>query len=154
MEWQVSDYLFLVSLLVAILGTLLAFFEWRRKNSLKRVEFLNKLIVDFRTDKEINDAVYVIEYKRDWYNNEFHGSDLERKIDKYLSFLSYICYLKSKKHISNSEFKFFEYKVNRAINSSDVKSYLSFLGGFSSLNHSNCSFCYLIDYLLINEYEI
>ena len=69
--------------------------------------------------------MYIIDYDDDWYNDNFHGSkDLEPQIDKLLSYLSYICYLRKKKILTNHEFQVFTYQLNRTCNSFSIEEYL------------------------------
>ena len=53
-------------------------------------------------------VVKKIIYKK-WYSESFHQSgELELKVDKTLSYFSYICYLKRQKIITDKEFDFFK----------------------------------------------
>ena len=44
---------------------------------LKRAEYMLSLIEKIRNDP--SSGFYVIEYKNDWYNENFHRSELEKK---------------------------------------------------------------------------
>jgi hypothetical protein len=113
MKWHISDYLLLVSLVMGAIGGLFAFFQWRKNISLRRADYINVLIEKIRTDDIIKEIFYMIEYSQQhWYNEKFHQSTLEVKVDKCLSYFSYICYLKAMCLITKREYKFFEYEIN------------------------------------------
>ena len=95
--------------------------------------------------------MYTIDYhEKPWYGDTFHNSDMEFAIDKLLSYLSYICYLKKTRNISNEEFKALEYEIVRACSSYDVQAYLWNLYHFSKACNAKCSFDYLITFGLEN----
>ena len=83
-----------------------------------------------------------------WYNPNFHHikDDFEYKIDKALSYLTYICYLRKENRIEKKDFCILQYEINRACISPAVQNYLWNLYHFSNNQNTICSFQYLIDY--------
>lgn len=103
-EFCISDIVSIISLLLVITGGLFAYYQWRRDIALKRANYINELTEKIRTDDSIKDVVYLLDYDDHWYSQEFHGSGkLEFKMDKTLSYFSYICYLRKQRIISNSD---------------------------------------------------
>ena len=98
-----------------------------------------------RFDEDMAKAFYLIEYK-DWYDKDFHGGEEELRIDKCLSYLSYICYLLKTGNLAKEERKFLEYVLFRACKSQSVQAYLWNLYCFSETQNTKPSFQYLIDY--------
>ena len=140
-----------VYLLLVIIGGLFAGFQWQVSNKIKRAEFINEIIEKLSFDRDLARTMYMIEYinyqKKSWYDENFHsGSETEFDIDKLLSYLSYICYLKKTKNIKNEEFKFMQYEIVRVCSSLDVQAYLWNLYHASRFCKSNCSFEHLIEY--------
>lgn len=155
-NWTISDLLSLFSIIIAIIGGIFAYRQWLFSNKTKRAEFINQIINKLRFQNEMIDVWNLIEYNSKWYNEEFHNNkELERKMDEFLSFLSYICYLYKEKHITNKEFSILQYEINRTCKSSEIQNYLWNLYHFSNIQKYDCSFQYLIDYgvnnNLINE---
>ena len=73
----------------------------------KRSGYINDLIEKIRTDEYIKDVVYMFDYNKKWYSESFQQSgELELKVDKTLSYFSYICNLKRQKIITDKEFDF------------------------------------------------
>lgn len=65
--------------------------------SLIQARHINELAEKIRTDKDIENIIYLIEYNKEWYNEYFHGSkDMERAIDKTLVYFSHALYLRKK----------------------------------------------------------
>lgn len=89
----------------------------------------------------------MFDYGEEWYSMQFHGSgELELKVDKTLSYFSYICYLKRQKIISNKEFDFFKYEVERILMNQQVQDYFYNLFHFSNKFGTPFTFKYLFEY--------
>ena len=71
---------------------------------------------------------------------------MEVKMDKTLSYFSYICYLRDRHIISNKEFKFLKYKIERILVNPEVQDYLYNLYHFSKKFNLPLSFHYLFEY--------
>lgn len=152
-NWTVEDILSIIMILLSIAGGIFAYRQWTTSNKTKRTELIKQVVEQLRFDKEMVDTMYLLEYDDMWYDDGFHNrnDDLEYRIDKLLSYLSYICYLKTEKHISNKEFRILRYEVNRVCTSPFVQSYLWNLYHFSQEEGVDCSFQYLIDYGISNK---
>lgn len=152
-NWSIQDILSLFSIILVIIGGLFAYKQWEYSNKTKRADFINQIIINLRFDKEMAETMNMIDYSNKWYDEYFHNnkSGLEYKVDKVLSYLSYICYLVKEKHISKIDFVILEYEINRTCLSSSVECYLWNLYHFSVSQKSKCSFQYLIDYGIQNE---
>lgn len=138
----------LFTFVFAVVGGVFALVQWVTMNNIRRAEFINQIIDKLRFDKEMVETMYMIEYDFTWYNERFHGSEsnLEYKIDKILSYLSYICYLESTGNIKKREFRVFKYELNRTCKSPCIQNYLWNIYHFSNINESSCPFEYLINY--------
>ena len=153
LRWMVSDYLSLVSIILVIGGGFFTYRQWAASNKTKRAEWLTQIIEKLRFDEEMVQAMNTIDYDHAWYGADFHDENkkLEYQIDKLLSYLTYICYLKEMKSLSEKEFKLLRYEVNRACGSKQVQYYLWNLYHFSQAEGTECSFQYLIDYGIENR---
>lgn len=147
-NWSIDNILTVISLIPVIIGGIFACRQWSNANKTKRAEYINQIIEKLRFDESLAEAMYIIDYNDTWYDEDFHESnnELEYKIDKLLSYLSYICYLKKEKNIRDEEFKILKYEIERVCTSSSVQSYLWNLYHFSKTQNTECSFQYLIDY--------
>lgn len=92
--------------------------------------------------------MYMIDYGTSWYDRNFHNreDDLEYRVDKVLSFLNYVCYLRKEKNLGKKEFRILCYEVNRVCISPDIQNYLWNLYHFSVKQGTECSFQDLIEY--------
>ena len=147
-NWSVDNILSAISILLVIAGGLFAFKQWASSNQTRRTELIHQIIEKLRFDEDIARTMYLIDYGTPWYNEDFHDrdDDLEYRIDKVLSFLNYICYLRKEKMFSKREFRILQYEINRACVSFDVQCYLWNLYHFSIKQGTVCSFQDLIDY--------
>jgi len=144
----IDNYLTIISLIMVAIGGIFAGIQWNASNRIKKAEFIEQIIEKLRFDKDMAIVMYKIDYGDSWYNDDFHNgnADSEFEIDKLLSYLSYICYLKETRNISENEFKVLQYEVLRVCSSFDVQSYLWNLYHFSKKFNTKCSFEYLISY--------
>ena len=122
--------------------------QWKKGLAGKRSEYIYSLIEKVRSDEDIREAYYLIEYNNDWYDEHFHeNKSLEPKMDKMLTYFSYVCYLYKVKEISDDEFSFFKYNIEWILMNSGVINYLYNLYHFSkSMGIKNFSFKYLLEY--------
>lgn len=132
---------------VTFLGIILALCQWKRTIKFKRADYINELTEKIRTDEAIKQTVYMIDYGAIWYNEAFHGSkELEVRVDKTLSYFSYICYLKMSGLITKREFRFFKYEINRILVNQFVKDYFYNLYHFAKRNKAPMTFDFLFRY--------
>ena len=146
--YNISDVLTAVSVFVVIIGGVFSLIQWMKNQQLKRGEYINELTEKIRTDEDIKEIVYLMDYNDEiWYTAKFHGSgEFERKVDKTLSYFAYICYLKKKRLITASEFEFFEYEIRRILMNHQVVEYLYNLYHFSDKHKMHFTFYYLFLY--------
>jgi len=116
-------------LLVAVVGGMFALYQWSKSNSLKKARFLNSFIEKIRGDKDIVEILRYLDLNDSWYSIEFHDSDdesrqrFEQKMDKTLSYFSYICYLREKRIITDKEFNFFNWHIKLILKNPGIQDY-------------------------------
>ena len=143
----VSNELKGISQLIAIIGGVFVFYQWQHNNRLKKADYINELTEKIRTDKMIKKTVYMFGYDKHWYSKEFHsGGNLEIRVDKTLSYFSYICYLKSRRIITKKELYFFRYELESILGNEEVQDYLYNLYHYSASMGVPMTFKYLFDY--------
>lgn len=146
-EINISDITSIISIIMVMIGGIFGYYQWRKNILLRRAGYINELTEKIRTDKYIKDVVYMFDYDYKWYSEKFHGSGkLELKVDKTLSYFSYICYLKVQKIISDKEFNFFKYEIERILMNEQLQDYFYNLYHFSNKNNTPMTFLYLFEY--------
>lgn len=152
-NWSVDNILSAISVILVITGGIFAYRQWIASIQIKRTELIQQIMTCLRFDEEMAETMYTIEYDYSWYDITFHDRNdgFEHRIDKLLSYLSYICYLKKEGNISANEFRILQYEINRTCTSPCVQAYLWNLYHFSKEQGSECSFQYLIDYGIKNK---
>lgn len=153
-NWTISDILSLFSIIIAIIGGIFAYKQWAFANKTKRADLLGQVINILRFDKEMAFTMNLIDYHDMWYDEDFHNSnkELEYKVDKTLSYLSYVCYLIKEKQLNKNDSVILEYEISRTCTSLSVQSYLWNLYHFSAVNNAKCSFQYLIEFGIQNKF--
>lgn len=145
-KMEISDILTFISIVLAIVGGFFALYRWTKSAQLKRAEYIDSLTEKMRTDDDIKKSIHILEYDSRWFTPNYFNSEFEFKMDKTLSFLSYICYLKSRRIISKKEFDFLKYRIVRTLRNHQVLQYFYFLYWFSKIHKVPMSFVYLLEY--------
>ena len=127
--------------------------QWRNNLLFERSRYMEKLIEKITSDEVIVEVLYMFEYDQEWYSEEFHeNKELELKIDKTLSFLTYICYLRSQKIITDAEFGFFKYQIIRVLSDEQLEDYLYNLYHFTQkMPNAEITYKYLLEYAIKNK---
>ena len=145
--FNIGDIIALLGLIAVITGGLFSLHQYRKNLVLKRADYIMVLTEKIRSDVEISSVVYIIDYNKPWYDDKFHGgSEIERKVDKTLSYFSYICYLREQNILSPKEFETFEYSLDRILTNFQVIDYLYNLYHITQKLSYNVSFKYLFEY--------
>lgn len=145
--FDIGDVLTALSLILAILGAFFGLYQWRKSLKIKRAEYINELTEKIRTDDDIKEVVYILDYGHIWYTSTFHDcGELERKMDKTLSYFSYICYLYQSHLITKKEFQFFKYEIERILTNAQIQNYFYNLYHFADKFNTPITFKYLFEY--------
>lgn len=141
---EVSDWIDLCALILAIFGVLFSFIQWHKSVVIKRAEFLESVTDRLRYNKEILRTIYSIDYGEFKYDSKFHDPNNEEqcRIDMLLSVLDYICYLLERRTITKKELSSTVYILNRVCRNPEIQCYLWNLYHFSPAS----SYGYLISY--------
>ena len=146
-KYDIGDIISAIMLITVILGGIWGFIQWQISLKIKKAEYINELTQKIRTDTDIKDIIYLFDYGIDWYNRNFHGdSELELKVDRTLSYFSYICYLRKRHLIARNEFMFFKYEIERILANKNVQEYFYNLYHFSKKFRIPFTFYYLFEY--------
>ena len=143
---NIENWLSIISLIFAATGGVFIFLQWKKSIKNRRAEFIYQILEKLRFDNNLSTTMYTIEYNLNWYDGNFHNSDLEKSVDILFSYLDYVCYLKTTGNISKTEYNIFQYEIHRVCNSLSSNKYLWNLFHFAKKNNSTCTFQYLIDY--------
>jgi hypothetical protein len=98
-EFTLPDIINTGLLVITALGVIAAVVQIRNGTKAQRATYLKDLYLQFRTDPDIAESFYLIEYDKFKYDSTFHGSKIEPKIDRLLTFIDLVCELYSGFHI-------------------------------------------------------
>lgn len=136
----------------AISGGIIALFQWNSSIKIKRAEYVNTLFKELNNNEKIKHTMYIFYYdEKSWYNKDFHGSDFELDVDDTLNYFSYICYLRESNLISQKEFDFFKYTIDKSLSSFQVEEYLYNVYFHCKYNNVDLYFKNLFNYIKQNK---
>lgn len=134
--------------LSAFFGIIIALFQLSSANKTKRIEIIESVLKQLRFDKDISKIINTIDYREFRYDGHFHGSKIEFQVDKLLSYLDFICYLKFKKFLSKAEFSLIKYEIMRICSDRGIQRYLWNIYHFGKTESRESTFYYLIRFVL------
>ena len=106
-------------------------YQTRRTNQQTRATMIVNGLKDFIDDAEGQEAFYAIEYGRFAYDESFHGSEIERRVDKLLRLFSNIALLWDARLLSTKDVAPFSYYFLRVHRNDEVKKYLAFMADWT-----------------------
>lgn len=129
-----SEWINALLLLATVLGVLAATRQLRMTAKTQRAVFLKDLYWRMRSDPDVQAAYYMIEYDQFSYDDTFHGSEYEPKVDRLLTLFDLVCELYWQSALTKKDMMFFAYQMQRVYCNQDIQNYLSFLGKFYQAN--------------------
>ena len=132
---ELVEILTIVSISLAALGLFANYFQIRKANIQKRAEYIVKLYNEFVNDNDMTDIYYQLEYSDFDYNNEFHGSETEKKLDKLLGHFSNVGRLYFMGILKKEDLKFLEYEFLIIYQNRNIQKYLEFLDNWFILRN-------------------
>ncbi|MCL2598471.1 MAG: hypothetical protein FWD76_00980 [Firmicutes bacterium] len=136
-----------VSAIVGMGGGLLLWVQLRSGQKIKRMELVAQIVNQCRFSDEMMGVFYLFDYGVEWYNDSFHNTrEPQGKVDKFLSYLSYLCWLKSVGALTKIEFGGVGYMVARSLQNGQVQCYLWNLYHWSKKMGAGSAFVSLIEY--------
>ena len=84
---NMEEWLKILATIFASIGLFFTAFQIRASTQQKRAQYVSDFLKSFWSDQAILEAYYLIEYSKFHYPEDFHGSDLEKKVDRLLECL-------------------------------------------------------------------
>jgi len=103
----------------------------------KRSEYVIDLYNTFINDKDMIDIYYKLEYSEFRYDVNFHGSEMEKQLDKLLGHFSNIGRLYNLGILAREDLKFLEYEFLVIYQNKNIQAYLKFLDGWFKVRQIN-----------------
>ena len=120
-----TNVIALISVIVGMSGFFFGIRQYRKGIKIKKAEFLDNNLRRMRENKVITQVIYELQYHLFQYTEEFHKDHKkESMVDETLQFLSYICYLKHARILTEEEFSFFELDIHQALLNFPLRDYL------------------------------
>ena len=135
----VSEIIALITAIITVFGFCATLWGLFRNRSVTRAELIKGLIDKMRGDDEIRGYIYYVddEDNEKWYTDlSFYDKEKTKgltgkQVDKALTYLSYLCYLKKRRLINKNEFAFFRYEIRRVFKNKSTVDYLCNLYHYS-----------------------
>jgi hypothetical protein len=111
-------------LVVATIGIFLTLYQIKQSNKTRRATFFKELYSTMYSDSDVTQGYYLIDHGKFKYSDSFHHSDEEKPIDRLLTFIDLLCYLRKQDLITESEIRYFEYELTRVYQNKEIQRYL------------------------------
>jgi hypothetical protein len=126
---SISQIISACLLMVAVGGIMVTYRQMRNNYKMQKATFFKELYSTMFADSEVRSALYMVEYNRFVYSEQFHGSNDENIVDRLLSFADLVCDLYAQSVLTDHEMDFFKYEFYRIYKNVNVQRYLDFLKG-------------------------
>lgn len=114
-------------------GLWLSVIQSRKSNAQVRAKLVAECLQRFCDDRDMQDVFYDIEYAHFMYEEvDFHGTELERKVDKLLLHFSSVALAWRAGLLRVGDLKPLQYIVRRILRDDGIQSYLQFVFEWSS----------------------
>lgn len=114
-------------LLVAVGGIMMTYRQMRQNYKMQKAAFFKDLYQGLYADPELRSALYLIQYDKFVYDEQFQHSELEHHVDRLLTFADLVCDLFAQSVITAHEMEFFTYEFYRIYKNTNVQTYLDTL---------------------------
>src|SRR5688572_18513689 len=122
-QFTVGDLLSVVAILIACIGLFLNLLQMQADSRQKRAEYIINLSNQATSDQDIQDIYYKIEYEEFIYDEDFHESDDERKLDKLLEVYENMAKLYQLNNITLDDLDYVAYSYLVVYQDSNVQDY-------------------------------
>jgi len=109
-----------VSAVFAAAGLLLNVLQSRRSNKQARATLVAKFLSDFADDEDMQKIFYDIEYSKFRYDDDFHESESERRLDKLLVHFSNLALAWKSGLLKDDDINPVQYYARRLLRDADV----------------------------------
>ncbi len=106
-ELNIGNIIAMLVFLAAAVGFILSLFQMRKNASTYRAQLLKDMFSPMYADEDIRKIFYKVLYRKFKYDENFHSSVDEMRVDKLLSHFNLVCNFYRRKLISKSEIDFF-----------------------------------------------
>lgn len=144
---NISDILEIITLITILIGGFFALYKWSKSMRIKRADYIKSLI-DINNKEMILETFTLFDYNERWYDQKFHGSKIEQKIDYTFIYFDYICYLNFMGVFDRETFLLFKYQVDSIVKNRQVHDYFYNLYHYSKFKGLETSYYYILEYAL------
>lgn len=116
-----------ISAVFAAIGLILNVMQSRRTNRQARATVVSKFLSDFANDEDMQGIFYAIEYSKFYYDDDFHDSENERKLDKTLIHFTNLALAWKFGLLEDRDIFPVQYFVRRLLRDEGVTAYLRFI---------------------------
>ena len=153
MNWQILGFISDIVLAVtAIIGVRISLATWHDNVKKTKRALIKDLIQETLEDSEISEVFRNIDYNKHWYDEKFHDSPLERKVDKAFMRFSYFIDLLEDEYIDNKALDLIKYHLQRVLHNHDSQTYLFNLLNFTQKIEATFPYATLVKYGKENGY--
>ena len=127
---KIVQWIEIISKVLGSIAIILAWFQWKETNRLKRADHLQQLGVLLLENKEIQEVLHILIVGSTWYDAKtwsFVSVEMEQKVDRFLAYYSYVCYLRDNGLLGEKEFLIFKYDLAVIGSNPDMQTYLKHL---------------------------
>ena len=126
-NYLLVDVAVILATIFAGVGLILSAIQLRNATRERRVSKISDALLKLFDDKELSDIYYQIEYDKFIYDEEFHCSPDEKKLDRLLALFDTLAKLRSARLFKKKDLDLIAYEYLVVYQNESVRKYLAFL---------------------------
>lgn len=124
---EYTDFAQILATFFAAFGLLLTAYQISRSVKERRIDRVDRVRQAIFGDHDVSEIYYLLEYGKFTYNDDFHGSDTEKKMDKLLCLFDTLAKQVNMGLLKLEDIDLLAYEYLVIYQNEDVQSYLKFL---------------------------
>ena len=129
---ELSDWIKIVAVLLAAIGLIMNAIQLGRATRQRRIEQVTEILWKLYDDEDLREIYYKIEYNEfEYEQSNFHGSDIERKLDKLLALMDSIAKLTAMGLIKKNDLELISYEYLAIYQNRSINQYFNFLDNWA-----------------------
>jgi len=140
-EIQIIDILKIIAVLIALVGLFLNAWQLYQNNNFRRSEIVSNVLFKTFDDEKISKMFYKLEYDKFTYDDNFHNSKDEERLDKTLVLFNILAKQYYMNLITLEDIEEISYDFLTIYDNQEVQKYLKFLDNwYKNKNHKKIPF--------------
>jgi hypothetical protein len=146
MDCFVGNICEIIIAITAVLGVCVSITTWKKNTQLEQKKIVQDFFRESFEDKDFATIFHSIDYDKNFYGPDFHDSELEAKLDKFLIRYTFCVGFVAGSNPNDKNMDWIKYEIHRILTNFSIQSYLFNLCNFTKRINAPFPYKSLVDY--------